>query len=97
MCAHEPSELHRVWEERRTVMNFPIIVREIAQTSFACPSQWEGTTNDGSRIYVRFRHGYLRIDVDGTTVHGSSQRGDGVMSYDELRRRTAHLFVWPAP
>ena len=74
----------------------PILIREIEQTCFACPSQWEGTTHGGEPVYVRLRHGYLYIEVAGETVYEDHPRGfDGVMSYAELRARTRHVFVWP--
>jgi hypothetical protein len=42
---------------------------EARETSFACPSQWEGTLDDGREFYLRERHGQARLDVPyGTTV-----------------------------
>ena len=29
----------------------------------AVPSQWEGETDDGREVYVRYRHGRLWVDV----------------------------------
>jgi hypothetical protein len=40
-----------------------IVVSELVQTCTSCPSQWQGRTNTGGHIYVRFRHGELRIGV----------------------------------
>lgn len=34
-------------------------LRELWQTCSACPSQWEGITEDGRSIYVRYRWGTL--------------------------------------
>lgn len=29
----------------------------LKKTSIACPSQWEGTLEDGRAVYARYRHG----------------------------------------
>jgi hypothetical protein len=78
-------------------MSQPILVREITQTCLACPSQWEGTTFDGREVYVRLRHGTLRIDINGDTVYSThAPRGvDGFMTYAELKQLTRHFVVWP--
>ncbi len=34
-----------------------------AQTSFACPSQWDAWTDDGRYVYLRFRHGHGTVTV----------------------------------
>lgn len=52
----------------------------------SCPSQFEGETFDGGHVYVRFRHGSLRVDVDGGTVYIGYPPGDGVISLDEVQR-----------
>lgn len=52
----------------------------------SCPSQFEGETYDGGEVYVRFRHGSLRVDVDGETVYTGSPPGDGVISLENVRR-----------
>jgi hypothetical protein len=43
-------------------------IATIKQTCYACPSQWEGKTEDGKDIYIRFRWGTLRLDIDGKTI-----------------------------
>ena len=40
-----------------------ITVIELARTCFACPSQWEGTTDRGKYIYIRYRWGYLEVEL----------------------------------
>lgn len=63
-----------------------LVYRNLVQTCFGCPSAWEGETEDGKELYVRFRHGYWRVDVDGTTVVSgtSNQMADGVCSWDDI-------------
>ncbi len=70
-----------------------VIVSRIVNISLAAPSQWEGVTSDNRRVYIRYRHGSLRIGIgqtqdeavtDGTTY--TAQLGDGYgMTYAELR------------
>lgn len=48
----------------------PIVVESITMTCGACPTQWEGHTNDGKSVYVRYRWGYLSVDVNDKTVYG---------------------------
>ena len=40
----------------------PVVVR-LTQTCLAVPSQWEGELDDGHSLYVRYRHGLLRVGV----------------------------------
>jgi hypothetical protein len=40
-----------------------MIVKTIIQTCEACPSQWEGTLEDGRMFYARYRWGSLSIEV----------------------------------
>lgn len=71
----------------------PVIITRIVNTCPACPSQWEGITDDGRCIYIRYRHDSLRIGIgrtqdeavaDDTTY--TAHIGDGYgMDYDELR------------
>ena len=52
----------------------------------ACPSQWEGETEDGKEVYIRYRWGYGRIDLDGETIYdwGGENGFDGVCEDEEL-------------
>jgi hypothetical protein len=71
-------------------------IKEFRKTCQACPSQWEGETEDGKEIYVRYRHGHLTIDVGNpkvdylyrNTIIFEKQIGDnldGVMTEEELK------------
>jgi hypothetical protein len=85
-----------------------IRVTEITQTCTACPSQWDGHTEDGYTIYVRFRHGYLSVrrsrkesrDV-GEAVMGDEvfaynhPDADGFIDFEELKQITKGVIVWP--
>ena len=37
--------------------------------SQGCPEQWEGELSDGRSVYVRERHGEVRIEIDGEVTH----------------------------
>lgn len=53
----------------------------------ACPSQWDAKTPDGEYVYIRLRHGLLRLDIDDNTFAMwwvSALGYDGVMDTDEM-------------
>ena len=81
-----------------------IRVTELRQTCNMCPSQWEGRTDDGQYIYVRYRHGYLSVSVGPTVdaaVCGSvvfeydTEDGNGYMTESELRDLTKGVVEFP--
>lgn len=36
---------------------------KLEQTCYGCPSQWEGRTDNDEPIYIRYRYGYLSVDL----------------------------------
>lgn len=40
-----------------------IVVTELTQTCPSCPSQWEGKTEDGRAVYIRYRSGILQVGL----------------------------------
>jgi len=61
-------------------------IKNLIQTCEACPSQWEAQTIDNRGVYVRYRWGYLSINIStnpgdhglgGQEVYGE-QIGDGL-------------------
>lgn len=56
------------------------------QTCSACPSQWEGTDIFGNEVYIRYRWGYLTIQVANSSEDSvystnpvyESEKGDGL-------------------
>jgi hypothetical protein len=81
----------------------------LRQTSVACPSQWEGTPEDGRAVYVRYRYGWLSVgvgdDVDQAVHSGSTDRAlyagcggaglDGVMDLEELKLHLHGVLAFP--
>jgi hypothetical protein len=61
----------------------------LCQTCESCPAQWEGRTDDGSRIYIRYRWGCLQLEVDGERVYRRQIGGafDGALDEDEMKAR----------
>jgi hypothetical protein len=60
-----------------------INVSEVVRTCHACPSQWEGTTNEGKRVYARYRWGFLRVDVDDETIFAEQIGKEATPDQDE--------------
>lgn len=69
----------------------------LTRTCFACPSQWEGELEDGSKVYIRYRWGRLGMGIgetldhaiQGNDAHYSIQLGDdydGWLSTEEMLR-----------
>jgi hypothetical protein len=46
----------------------PVLLKRLKRTSVAAPSQWEGETTDGRSVYVRYRWGVLRVEIDDKQV-----------------------------
>jgi len=85
-----------------------IKVKEIIQTCPACPSQWEGVTDDGRPIYIRYRWGSLSVSIgekggDVTSaVRGEVILGkelgeglDGSLEYSKLREVVKNVIELP--
>ncbi len=80
----------------------------LKKTCTACPSQWEGTLEDGRVIYARYRWGELSVGVGGDideAVHNgwtdalhADQVGDGLdgfMDFEELKANLYGLLEFP--
>lgn len=52
-----------------------IKLRDLEMTCGACPAQWEGHTEDGTYVYIRYRSG--RICVDWVEILGDDPRNWG--------------------
>lgn len=75
-------------------------VVDLERTTWACPTQWEGTLEDGRMLYARCRHGKLSVGlgdgIDAAVTNAMSKDAfyfdhveDAPMDFAELR---AHLF-----
>lgn len=75
-----------------------VLTDKLIQTCGACPSQWDGVTDDDRAVYIRYRWGYLSVrasepgdqgewaGVEGEEILGVQlgDEWDGVLLEDEL-------------
>ena len=69
-------------------------VAHLTMTCSACPTQWEGETEEGVAIYIRYRYGSLTLDLDNETVFQASIGDglDGIIEPAEIARQLSkHL------
>ena len=64
-----------------------IKVVDLNMTCFACPSQWEGMTEEGFYVYIRYRWGYLSVSVGREDVYGKriGDSYDGVLDDEGMK------------
>jgi hypothetical protein len=81
----------------------------LKKTCLACPSQWEGTLEDGRAVYARYRGGALSVGVGGhideAVSNGMSDHAlfadyvgdglDGFMDFEELKTHLHGLLEFP--
>lgn len=86
-----------------------IKVVTVNRTCLACPSQWEGSTDEGEFVYARYRGGHMRVDVAPTDLEWSQQGHtnftvysedfgewlDGYITFEELKEHTKDVLEWP--
>jgi hypothetical protein len=85
-------------------LRLPLRVRKLVHVSGCHPAQWEGRTEHGDYIFVRYRYGRLWIGIapdyrrtPPTTVleTGYGDLSDGYLSFRSLRTRTKGVVEWP--
>ena len=90
--------------ERKT----PSIVA-LTQTCLVMPSQWEGELDDGRSLYVRYRHGLLRVGAGEGAKDASRNSAtesalcckqiedadEDMMSFKELRGHLRGVLEFP--
>jgi uncharacterized Rossmann fold enzyme len=82
-------------------------IKKLKQTCLACPSQFEGKTDDDRPIYIRYRFGYLSIRVgevgmdimnavEGKEIYGKvvGESFDGLMDLEEIIELTGDVIEW---
>lgn len=67
---------------------YEVDLSTLRQTCSACPSQWEGKLTNGSNLYVRYRYGTLRVDIDGQSVFSTDigDQWDGSITWENVIR-----------
>jgi len=53
-------------------------IKEIEKTCSACPSQWEGTLDNGKMIYIRYRWGYLSVRISNEPTNNPMNAVNGI-------------------
>ncbi len=74
----------------------PYIVKSLIRICPAFPSQWEGVTTNNERVYIRYRYGGLRIEIDDKVVFQDMYelaKHDGFMSESELIKVSEGVIV----
>ena len=86
-----------------------LVIKRLIQTCTACPAQWEGWVEGGKMIYVRFRWGYLSVNISSMptenvydTVRGREIFGrqlsddlDGCFDIEKLIEATKEVLEFP--
>lgn len=74
-----------------------IVVDVLTKTCESCPAQWEGRTNDGREVYVRYRWGHLSVEIDGSVILEKEVGGpyDGSMDLTELAHHLRGVALLP--
>jgi hypothetical protein len=63
-------------------------VVKYCKTCGACPAQWDALGAYGEDIYIRFRHGYFRAEVDGKIVvqwYDGDDPDNGCMDDEQMK------------
>lgn len=80
-----------------------LIVVEMNRVCFACPSSWDGKTDDGQSLHFKYRYGTLTVWKDSEVnlrdenIIYRQQIGDemdGVLDYDDLRRAMLKMMMF---
>ena len=83
-------------------------VIKLEQTCGACPSQWEGITDDSRSLYIRYRWGYLSVSIGepedfseyagvrGSEIFGGAIGDEygGVLSEEKMMAITSEVLNW---
>lgn len=73
-----------------------IKLKDLIRYSSFCPTQWEGETTNGEEVYIRYRWGFLSIDINGEEVFGVKvgEEFDGMMNDEDMKEFTKSAINW---
>lgn len=66
-----------------TTATSTIRIVDVTQTCAGCPSQWDGKTDDGRYVYIRYRYGEGRIDVAESQAAWFDDQSECVATWGE--------------
>lgn len=72
------------------------VITRLEKVCEGCPAAWEGRTQSGAQIYIRYRWGHFRVDINGEIVMSES-RGDGhdgTMTTEEMQLILKDYFLF---
>lgn len=64
------------------MMDQPYQLTKVVQTCFACPSQWDAWDAEGNYYYLRYRHGWGRVDVNGRRPGDGQVESKTIVEFD---------------
>jgi len=73
-------------------------IKSLIQTCSACPTQYNGETDDGKYVYIRYRFGKLSMEIDHKVIYVGyiGDALDGCISLDKIKELTKDLNIeWP--
>ncbi len=89
--------LYAMTSDPTTALGKPIVsLLELIPLCGGCPSDWEARDHLGREVYIRYRWGHLRVEIDQQVVW-SVQHGDpldGMMSVEEMVPLTREAIDW---
>jgi len=73
-----------------------IKVKDLIRFGSFCPTQWDGETDNGEKVYIRYRWGVLTVDLNGEEVFSvkAGEEFDGIMSDEDMKEFTKSLINW---
>lgn len=72
-------------------------IKVLEMTCNACPTQWEGITEDGKKVYIRYRWSKLKLYIDDEMIVNISTGDgmDGVMLDSEMENLLTNYIDFP--
>lgn len=71
-------------------------ITELERTCDCYPAQWQGKDDDGNDIYIRYRHGCLRADVNDKIIFEKEINAcifdDQYMPNDFMKNELKYIF-----
>lgn len=86
-----------------------IKIQKLINTCESCPAQWEGKTDEGKMVYIRYRWGNLSVRISAEQSNDIYEAVGGIeifnqqlndnlhgwLSYEELKTITADIIKFP--
>ena|ERR1017187_6196920 len=73
-------------------------ITKLTKICVTCPTQYEGETDDGKYVYIRYRFGNFKMEVNHEVIFTTSIGNGlgGCIELDKIKELTKHLDIeWP--